>query len=239
MDKKLPDIPIDVPHGLTERIQKATDPLAGIPTEVTQYPDIFNYAPPKDEDAMVSAGMRLPASWLAIIDEFRQAGGTPFPNLFGVRSDFFRWAVWNGMRQTAEFWQELKATADEDVADLDPMIEAHMFTERIQGLMQARADIVVKTGRTVEKTSNAIEILINSGEVVEAAKMIDLYIESAASMSDEFWRAFFINALFQDNYLRVQLVSMMNNNHIHNEVLMAVAIEAGLMQPRPERDDEY
>jgi hypothetical protein len=231
------NLPVNVNQELANIIAGLDDPLGGVPIEVDPFVDLVNYSPSGDDGQSLPISTRVPISWEAMITEILDNPNAPFGAVWPRKSDFFRWSLRRGMEDCQRFIKEAKE-ADPDAAPADPIIDAHLFSDRTLGHIMARAQIFNKVKKDVSVLADAVELLMAEGEFQEAASILTHYMIGANAQSSNFWRGWFTKALFAEEQLRIAIAALIEQNIMIDDFLTQVALEFNVIDALPQQYDE-
>ena len=228
MPQPPPDpFPIDAP-GLPQGMP-SEDPLAHISVETFSADDVFAHVK-LDEGRSEVISARIPAAWMTLITELRQDPKIPFR----VVSEFLRSAVFHEI-QLSQSWlrKARQQDGESDNYDHDPMIDAHLFSEQHLGRVTARTAIIEKVNARVAEIASAIDLLMQADEPAEAADIISQYVGGAISKTNDFWKRFFVKALFTDVELSKYIAILIQKNYLQIDYLTQAALAFGALSTAP------
>lgn len=148
---------------------------------------------------------RVPIQWVEQIDELRERPGVDLPlgTLWPTRSHFYRWCIFVGMSKLRDIIQDVESRAtNSDQTSQDPMLEAMLFVEQVQGRIGARASILNDAIAGVQKIGQALAKLIAINEYVEAGNMVNQWIAGARNLGKreetKYWETIMVKVLVYD-----------------------------------------
>lgn len=170
----------------------------------------------------IPANTRIPAHWVARIEEMREkiGGRTSNRQLWPTRGHFYRWSIAQGMRVAREVEKIMKAEGEN--IDLDPILEMQNFVERTAGELSARAQAMAAARSHAKAIGEGLADLILRGEPEEAADIVLKYSEGAVRMKSPFWRRYAMESLIGAPGVAKILVDLIDDEHITDEVLVGM-----------------
>lgn len=141
---------------------------------------------------------RVPASWVAQIEEIREKVGTRLPRgTWKTISEWVRWAIGNAIADSRTLQQAL----DNGTDLTNPIINAQLFLERRGGQLEARANVMADAATKAAKLAEAIRrLMFQLDEKAEAADLITEWFEGAREMRN--------SSVFWENYFRKILIGL-------------------------------
>lgn len=169
-----------------EELPTASSPL----DELVDYP-ATTY--PGEETMVIST--RVPISWAAQFEEFRDKIGSRMPKKIWARnSDLARWCIGFGFKHLRRIQEQL----DSGQLDPTPLLAVQHFLEETGGRLAAHASIRADARAKARRIAEALTDMIRDGEEEEATNLVLQWFDGA--------RAFRATSTYWENTLILSLL---------------------------------
>lgn len=170
------------------------------------------------EESIV-ASTRIPMSWAAQFEEFRDKIGSRMPKTIWKRnSDLVRWCIGYAFQDLRKIQEQM----DMGLTKPSPLLSAQLFLEQTGGALTARANVRADAKEKAIKIAEALRDLMANREYIEAADMITAWFEGARGLREvsPYWESTMIAALLRIADVPRIVVTLCNGGHITDHEIM-------------------
>lgn len=194
-----------------------------LPTEVGQF-ELIIYPASDTDGSSVQIRTRVPPHWLAMVDAIRDAPGTNLPDVFPTQAAYFRWCIIAGFAKLREIAHAINQPLG---PDLDERLGTLLVLENIAGDIEARARITTESRRRSEAVMAAVQTLIAMHEELEAANLINRWVQHAQTVPSTFYQTVLGKALFLDEASKAAVRALIEAGLIDDEWFLGLAETEG------------
>lgn len=221
VDDILGELSLTAPHSKSKSDGlPAADFLDDLPLSVSPLDRLVDYpATTYPGEESIVASTRIPMSWAAQFEEFRDKIGSRMPKTIWKRnSDLVRWCIGYAFQDLRKIQEQL----DSGLAKPSPLLSAQLFLEQTGGALTARANVRADAKEKATKIAEALRDLMANSEYAEAADMITAWFEGARSLREvsPYWESTMIASLLRIADVPRIVVTLCNDGHITDPDIM-------------------
>lgn len=197
-----------------------SDWLDSVPVSSSPLDELIDYPSssfPGEQSVVIST--RIPVSWMAQFEEFRDKIGSRMPRKIWKRdSDLLRWFIGHGFKDLRAIQEQM----DSGEVKPTPILAAQLFLETTGGALTNRASVRMDAKEKTRQIGEALHDLMADREYVEAADMIVRWFEGARELRDTstYWESTMISALIRTPGVPRIIVKLCKDGYIQdNDVL--------------------